>query len=142
MRRPKLRQDLTFLPVLWVNPTELCSVLDAHLPSKPGVKLEVMMSEALPSRIPVGVVAPEVLTASLSGSKLLLSRRALAAGRGDRSAVLWLGESISVPFVTDSELAADHDERALYTANATIMKYFGRELAGTGYIALQMSMHS
>ena len=68
--------------------------------------LEVIISEALPSRIPVGVVAPEALTASLSGLKLLLSRRALADGRGDRSTVVWLGESISITLVTDSESAA------------------------------------
>ena len=69
--------------------------------------LEVMISEALPSRIPVGVVTPEALTASLSGLKLLLSRRALAAGRGDRGTEVWLTGSISITLVTDRESAAN-----------------------------------
>lgn len=62
--------------------------------------LDVMMSEALPSRIPVGVAAPEALAASLKGLKLLLIRRALAAGRGDRSAALWLGSSMAIILVS------------------------------------------
>lgn len=53
-----------------------------------------MMSEALPSKIPVGVVIPDALAASLTGLKLLVSLEALAAGRADLSVAEWLGDSI------------------------------------------------
>ena len=55
-----------------------------------------MMAEALPSKIPVGVVIPEALADSVTGLKLLVSRKARAAGRADLRPAVWLGDSVSI----------------------------------------------